>query len=67
MTIEIDKGVLKVYHRIYHEYTKPELLKLLKSIKKKTGRLDSITVSYYIRPKRFGGLDYGKMQARRVR
>jgi hypothetical protein len=47
---------------IYPMFTMKSITDAKKAIKKRHGRLDVITLDYYLRDKKFGGLGYGKLK-----
>jgi hypothetical protein len=55
---------IKNYRVVYanDEYTPESVKKVRKMIKRKHGRIDAITLNYYLAPMRFGGLGYGKLK-----
>lgn len=50
------------YSKFYGDYTKASLLKVLKAVKRRFGKLDAITVDHYMKPKSYGGLGKGKLK-----
>jgi len=51
----VSKRTIENFARIYPEFTKESVRKALREIEKR-GKIDAITLDYYLRQKRFGGL-----------
>lgn len=58
----VSKDSIRVYTKVYPEFTKMSVVKTLREIEKKHGRLDSVTVHYYLALRMFGGLGKGKLR-----
>jgi len=52
---------------LFPEYTPSSVIKALKTVIAQFGNLDAVTVDYYIKAKRFGGLQMGKRHPRNIR
>jgi hypothetical protein len=51
---------LRAYINEYTEYTPGSILDAAAEVAKKHGRVDAITLEFYLKPKKFGGLGMGK-------
>ena len=51
--------IISAYRKYYKNYSEKSLEKAIKTILKKNGKVDAVTLDYYLRPEYVGGLGFG--------
>lgn len=63
--MKLTEKELKKYIDDFPEYMINDIEKACIAVKEKYGKLDLLTVDYYLKPKEYGGLNYGNINCAR--